>query len=218
MTKTKFSTKYVAVCGMFIAIAYVLTLVGQLVPNVAGFLSYDPKDVAVVIVGFIMGPLASVLVSVVTSLIEMVSVSSTGPIGFLMNVLSTCAFAVPAAILYRKMHNQKGAVLGLLAGIVCMAVCMVLWNYIVTPLYMGVPREVVAGMLATVFLPFNLVKGALNAVLTMLLYKPVVGSLRAAKLIEAGPTKTEYKAANIIVLLVVFAVLVVLFLKLAGVI
>ena len=218
MTKTKFSTKYVAVCGMFIAIAYVLTLVGQLVPNVAGFLSYDPKDVAVVIVGFIMGPLASVLVSVVTSLIEMVSVSSTGPIGFLMNVLSTCAFAVPAAILYRKMHNQKGAVLGLLAGIVCMAVCMVLWNYIVTPLYMGVPREVVAGMLATVFLPFNLVKGALNAVLTMLLYKPVVGSLRAAKLIEAGPAKTEYKAANIIVLLVVFAVLVVLFLKLAGVI
>ena len=218
MAKTKFSTKYVAVCGMFIAIAYVLTLVGQLVPNVAGFLSYDPKDVAVVIIGFIMGPMASVLVSVVTSLIEMVSVSSTGPIGFLMNVLSTCAFAVPAAILYRKMHNQKGAVLGLLAGIVCMAVCMLLWNYIVTPLYMGVPREVVAGMLASVFLPFNLIKGALNAVLTMLLYKPVVGSLRAAKLIEAGPAKTEYQAANFIVLLVVFAVLVVLFLKLAGVI
>ncbi len=218
MTKTKFSTRYVAVCGMFIAIAYVLTLVGQLVPNVAGFLSYDPKDVAVVIVGFIMGPMASVLVSVVTSLLEMVSVSSTGPIGFLMNVLSTCAFAVPAAILYRKMHSQKGAVLGLVAGIVCMAVCMILWNYIVTPLYMGVPREVVAGMLASVFLPFNLIKGALNAVLTMLLYKPVVGSLRAAKLIEAGPAKTEYKAANIIVLLVVFAVLIALFMKLAGVI
>lgn len=217
MTKTKFSTKYVAVCGMFIAIAYVLTLVGKIIPNVAGFLSYDPKDVAVVIVGFIMGPLASVLVSVVTSLIEMLSVSSTGPIGFLMNVLSTCAFAVPAAIVYRKMHNQKGAVCGLVVGIVCMAICMVLWNYIVTPLYMGVPREVVAGMLASVFLPFNLIKGALNAVLTMLLYKPVVGSLRAAKLIEAGPGKTEYKAVNIIILLLVLAVLVVLLLKLAGI-
>ena len=79
MTKSKFSTKYVAVCGMFIAIAYVLTLVGKIVPNVAGFLSYDPKDVAVVIVGFILGPLASVLVSVVASLLEMISVSSTGP-------------------------------------------------------------------------------------------------------------------------------------------
>ncbi len=217
MTKSKFSTKYVAVCGMFIAIAYVLTLVGKIVPNVAGFLSYDPKDVAVVIVGFILGPLASVLVSVVASLLEMISVSSTGPIGFLMNVLSTCAFAVPAAIIYRKMHNQKGAVVGLVSGIVCMAICMVLWNYIVTPLYMGVPREVVAGMLASVFLPFNLIKGALNAVLTMLLYKPVVGSLRAAKLIEAGPAKTEYKPLNLIVLVVVFALLVVLFLKLAGV-
>ena len=65
MSKSRFQTRYVTICGMFCAIAYVLTLVGKLVPNVAGFLSYDPKDVAVVILGFIMGPLASVLVSVV---------------------------------------------------------------------------------------------------------------------------------------------------------
>ena len=187
MTKTRFSTKYVAICAMFCAIAYLLTLIGQLVPQVAGFLSYDPKDIAVVIIGFILGPLASVFVSVIVSLIEMVSVSGTGPIGMLMNVLATCAFAVPAAIVYKRNHSQKGAIIGLTLGVVAMAACMILWNYLVTPLYMGVPRSVVVGMLVPVFLPFNLIKGGINALFTMLLYKPIVGSLRAAKLIDQGP-------------------------------
>ena len=217
MAKSKFSTRYVAVCAMFCAIAYVLTLIGQLVPQVAGFLSYDPKDVAVVIIGFILGPLASVFVSVIVSFIEMISISGTGPIGFLMNVLSTCAFAVPAAIVYKKYHSQKGAIFGLAIGVVAMAACMILWNYIVTPMYMHVPRPVVAGMLLPVFLPFNLVKGAINALLTMLVYKPVVGSLRAAKLIDQGPSgKGTLKPGYLIVTLVLLAVFVVLFLKLAG--
>ena len=203
---------------MFCAIAYVLTLVGKLVPNVEGFLSYDPKDVAVVILGFIMGPLASVLVSVVVSLIEMLSVSSTGPIGMLMNVLSTCAFAVPAAIIYKKFHSQKGAVIGLGVGVVSMAIMMVLWNYIVTPMYMGVDRATVAGMLVPVFLPFNLIKGGLNATLTMLLYKPIVGSLRAAKLIEEGPSgKMQVHPVFLTVTLCLLAAFIVLFLKLAGI-
>ena len=217
MAKSKFSTRYVAVCAMFCAIAYVLTLIGQLVPQVAGFLSYDPKDVAVVIIGFILGPLASVFVSVIVSFIEMISISGTGPIGFLMNVLSTCAFAVPAAIVYKKYHSQKGAIFGLAIGVVSMAACMILWNYIVTPMYMHVPRPVVVGMLLPVFLPFNLVKGAINALLTMLVYKPVVGSLRAAKLIDQGPSgKGKLKPGYLIVTLVLLAVFVVLFLKLAG--
>ena len=219
MTKTKFDARYVSVCAMFCAIAYILTLVGQLVPQVAGFLSYDPKDIAVVIIGFILGPLASVFVSVIVSLIEMVSVSGTGPIGLLMNVLSTCAFAVPAAIVYQKNRSQKGAIIGLGIGVVAMAVCMILWNYIVTPLYMGVPRAAVVQMLIPVFLPFNLVKGCINALLTMLVYKPVVGSLRAARLIDKGPgAKGKLNPVYLVVTLVLLAGFVVWFLKLAGII
>ena len=219
MTKTRFSTKYVAICAMFCAIAYLLTLIGQLVPQVAGFLSYDPKDIAVVIIGFILGPLASVFVSVIVSLIEMVSVSGTGPIGMLMNVLATCAFAVPAAIVYKRNHSQKGAIIGLTLGVVAMAACMILWNYLVTPLYMGVPRSVVVGMLVPVFLPFNLIKGGINALFTMLLYKPIVGSLRAAKLIDQGPNgRGTVHPVYLAVTLVLLVVFIVLFLKLAGVI
>lgn len=172
-----------AVIGMFSAVSFIAVLIGRIVPNVAGFLSYDPKDAVVVIAGFILGPLASVAISVIVSFIEMITISATGPYGFIMNIVSTCAFAVPAAWFYRKYHSQKGAVLGLSLGVLVLVICMVIWNYVITPFYMGVPRDVVAGMLTTVFAPFNLAKGGINAALALLLYRPIVSSLRKAGLV-----------------------------------
>lgn len=220
MEKQKMSTRYMAVVAMFSAVSFVLVLLSKVIPDVAGFLSYEPKDVAVVIAGFIYGPITSVLISVIVSFVEMISISATGPYGMIMNIVSTCAFAVPAALLYKKNHSQKGAVMGLALGVVVLAACMVLWNYIITPLYMGLPRSEVAEMLATVFLPFNLIKGGINAALTLLLYKPVVGALRKAKLAE--PTKSggkgAFKPGFLLFSLAVLATFVLLFLVMTGVI
>ena len=191
MQKQKMSTRYMAVVAMFTAVAFVAVLLAKVIPNVAGFLSYEPKDAVIVIASFIFGPMTGVIISLLVSFIEMISISTTGIYGFLMNVVSTCAFVVPAAWLYKKDHSQKGAVLGLGLGVVLMAIVMVVWNYIIPPFYMGVPREVVAGMLASVFLPFNLIKGGINAALTLLLYKPIVGALRKAGLVE--PTHSSHK-------------------------
>lgn len=155
MSKQRVSTRTMAVIGMFSAVSFIAVLIGRIVPTVAGFLSYDPKDAVVVIAGFILGPLASVAISVIVSFIEMITISATGPYGFIMNIVSTCAFAVPAAWFYRKHHSQKGAVLGLSLGVVVLVICMVIWNYVITPFYMGVPRAVVAGMLTTVFAPLQ---------------------------------------------------------------
>ena len=181
--KQKFSVRTLACTAMFTALSYVAVLLARAIPNVQGFLSYEPKDAVIVIAGFIFGPMTCVVISLLCSLLEMVTVSSTGLYGFLMNVVSTCAFALPAAWIYTRDHTQKGAILGLLTGVLAMAACMVAWNYVITPFYMGVERSVVAGMLASVFLPFNLVKGGLNAALVMLLYKPVVGTLRKLGLV-----------------------------------
>ena len=175
-----------ATVGMLCAVAYAAMLIGQVIPAVQGILSYDPKDVIVVIGGFIYGPLTAVLISAITSFVEMLTVSSTGPVGFIMNVVSTCSFAVPATLIYKRVRSMKGAIWSLTAGVAVMAAMMCLWNYIVTPIYQGVPREVVASMLPTLFLPFNLVKGAINAGLTLLLYKPIVTALRKAGLVEVS--------------------------------
>lgn len=189
MKDNKMTVRYIVVVAMFTAVSFVAVLVSKVIPNVAGFLSYEPKDAVIVIAGLLFGPLTSVLISVLVSLIEMITISGTGLYGLLMNVVSTCAFAVPPAWYYQKHRTQKGAVIGLAFGVISVAIVMVLWNYIITPFYMGVPRETVAGMLLPVFLPFNLVKGGLNAALTLLLYKPVVSALRRAHLAE--PSKNE---------------------------
>ena len=58
-----------------------------------------------------------------------------------------------------------------------MVLSMMFWNYLITPLHMGYPREAVAELLIPVFLPFNLLKGGLNTGITLVLYKPVVSTL-----------------------------------------
>ena len=40
------------------------------------------------IAGLLYGPLTSVLISVIVSFIEMITISTTGPYGFLMNMVS----------------------------------------------------------------------------------------------------------------------------------
>ena len=183
--------RQIAVLGTLAAFAYV-AMVFIRVP-VVSFLKYEPKDVIITIAGFIYGPLSAFVVSLAVSLVEMVTVSDTGWIGAVMNLVSTCAFACVASLIYKKRRTIGGAVVALLCGVVSMAAVMMLWNYFLTPLYMGVPREAVAAMLPTVFLPFNLLKGGLNAALTMLLYKPIVIGLRRAKLVSPSSGTTSGK-------------------------
>ena len=184
-----------ATIGMLCALAYVVMLAGQLIPPVM-FLSYDPKDVIIVISGFIFGPLSAVLITVLVDLVEMVTVSSTGIYGFIMNTVQTCSFVVPAALIYQRWRTSKGAIGGLAAAVACMTAMMCLWNYIITPFYMGQPREAVAAMIPTLFLPFNLVKGTINAGLTLLLYKPIVTALRKVNLVEPSTGSGSHGGLN----------------------
>lgn len=178
-------TKKITTIGMLCAISYLVMIVGRIpiVPALA-FLKYDPKDVVIVIGGFIFGPMVSFLISLIVSAVEMLSVSETGIIGFIMNVISTCSFACIAAYIYKKKHTLSGAIIGLGLGTICMTVLMLLWNYFITPFYMGYPREAVVSLLLPAFLPFNLIKGGINLGITLLIYKPVVTALRKAQLIH----------------------------------
>lgn len=214
----KYDTKRLVTLAMMAAIAYAAVALIR-IPAVS-FLKYEPKDVILVITGFLFGPLDALIVTLVVSLVEMVTISETGPIGLLMNVISSASFVCVAAAIYHKNRTLKGALVGLGIGVLLMTAVMLLWNYLITPIYQGVPRSVVAGMLAPVFLPFNLVKGALNAGITLLLYKPVVQSLRKAKLVPAGSGKgTGDKKTSIyvtVIALFVIATSVLVILAMSG--
>ena len=183
VSRSRMNLRTLSSLGMLTAVAYVVMYLSKLLPQVAGFLQLDLKDTVICIGGFLFGPVASALISLVVALVEMFSVSDTGPIGMVMNVLATCSFCCTAAFVYKKQHTKKGAVLGLLLGVAALTVVMLLWNYLITPLYMGVERDVVKDMLVPIILPFNLVKGGLNMALILVLYKPVVTALRQARLV-----------------------------------
>ncbi|MCI8479569.1 MAG: ECF transporter S component [Oscillibacter sp.] len=207
---------------MLTAIAYVVMYVSKLLPQVFGFLQLDLKDTAICIGGFVFGPLAAAIISIVVALVEMFTVSDTGIIGCVMNILATASFCCTAAFVYKRFHTKKGAVAGLVLGVLSLTAVMLLWNYLITPLYMpNFTRADIAELLPTVFLPFNLVKGGLNMLVILLLYKPVVTALRKAHLIPESQSGMEGQKLNAGFLLFVsflLATLVAITLVLMGII
>ncbi len=178
------TTKKITTLGMLCGLAVIVNLLIHfpLIPSVE-FLSYDAKDVIIVIGGFIYGAGSAFIMSVITSLLE-IMYRGGNLLDVLMNVISTCTFACVAAWIYKRDHTRKGAFLGLGIGTVCSVLSMLLWNYIVTPIYFGMPREAVVSILVPGILPFNLLKCGLNTGLTLFLYKPIVGVFRRTSLVE----------------------------------
>ena len=208
--------------GMLTAIAYVVMVLSKALPQVSGFLQLDLKDTVICIGGFLFGPMAAAISSIVVAVIEMFTYSDTGIIGCIMNMLATCAFCCTASFLYKKLHTKKGAVISLACGVVVLTVVMLLWNYLITPIYMKIDRAVVAAMLPTVFLPFNLVKGGLNMAIILLIYKPVVTALQKARLVpeSKAPAQSEsrFSAGFLLFSLALLATFVTLALVLMGII
>ena len=188
--------------AMLSALAYIL-MVFLRIPVVL-FLKYEPKDVIIAIGGFLYGPLSAMAMSVVVALVEMITVSETGIYGAIMNALSSCTFACTAAFIYKKWRTLPGAATGLVCGIIITVPVMLLWNYLIVPLYtVYISREDVVPMLLSVFLPFNLIKYGLSSAITMLLYKPVRIGLSKSNLLPASPAPgTKTAKLNIGVVLI----------------
>ena len=182
--KKTFDVKTITVLAVLSAIAYVVASVVRipLVPA-AGFLGYEPKDVILVIAGFIYGPLAPLAMITVIALLEGVTTSFLGPVGIPMNFIASSAFAIPASIIYSKRRTLSGAAIGLGVGTIFTTVFMMLWNYILTPVLMGWPREQVVAILVPGIMPFNLIKGILNSAFALMLYKPIKKALEKSRLL-----------------------------------
>lgn len=182
--------------AMVCAIAYLMVVVVRI--PIIMFLSYEPKDVMITIGGFLFGPWASMIISIIVCLIEMITISDTGFIGFIMNALSSCCFACLAAWVYRKDRTFKKAALGLLLGILLSTVAMILWNYLLTPLYMGYPRKDVVAMLAPIILPFNLFKGGVNMAITLIIYKPIIAALQKSGMLPPSVSSSKHQTAGMV--------------------
>jgi len=213
-TKTQhdrdYKVKMLAILGMLAALAYVITFVCR-VPIIPGFsfLELEFKSAIILIGGFIYGPLAGFAISAVVCFLEMLTFSYTGFIGFVMNLLATTAFVCPAAFIYKKKRSLVGAIIGIAVGTLSMTLAMVLWNYLITPIYMPfMSREEITKFLLPIFVPFNLIKGALNASATLLLYKFVVSALRKADLLPKTENQTKKLSSTFIASILISVIII----------
>lgn len=217
MNKNRIDTRQLVVMALFCALAFACVALFRI--PVVLFLKYEPKDCLLAIGGMLYGPVPALLMSVVVSLVECFTISDTGWIGLIMNILSSALFICPAAVFYRRRRTLPSAIAGLAVGAVLTTAGMLLWNWLITPLYMHIPREQIEPLLFTTFLPFNLLKSALNAVLTVLLYKAVVSALRAARLVPKtdSPARRGISLGVILTCLFLLATLILILLVWRGV-
>lgn len=144
-----------------------------LVP-VVPFLEYDPADIPILIGALAYGPVAGVLLTVVVSVIQGLTVSAAaGVYGILMHIIATSALVLVAGSVYRLRRTRTGGVIGLVLGALAMGLIMMPANHFITPIFTGWPVAQVDALLIPGILPFNLIKAGLNSAVTFLVYKSV---------------------------------------------
>ena len=203
--------------ALFTALAYVVML---LIHFPVSFLTLDAKDAVITVCGLCFGPISALVSSAIVALVEMVTVSSTGAYGFVMNVLGTATFSVTVSVIYKYRKSFFGAIIGLVSGVVAMTAVMMVFNLIVTPRYMHVEVAQVRSMIPTLLLPFNLVKATFNAAIVLLLYKPVSNVLQKTGFLPKSEATLKFDRRTVLVtvaaLALMAAALVIIFQVLHG--
>ena len=189
-TGSTFSIRSLTMIGVLSAIAVVLMLFDIPLGFLPSFYKIDFSEVPVMIGSFALGPVAGVMIEFIKILLNLlINGTDTAGIGELANFFIGCSIVVPASIIYSRKKTKKGAVLGLVIGTLLLTIVGSLLNaYILLPAYgaafhMPIDRLIAMGtainpsinsmstfiLLAVV--PFNLLKGVLVSIITILLYK-----------------------------------------------
>ena len=115
----------------------------------------------------------------------------TSGVGEFVNFILGCAFLLPASLIYRQKKTKKRAIIGMALGTVIMTVAGCVMNaFVLLPAYgaaFGMPVDAFVQMgtainksINSLFTfavlavgPFNLIKGILDSVIVMLIYKRI---------------------------------------------
>lgn len=179
-------TRKLTYCAMFAAIATVLMFFEFPLPFMPPFLKVDLSGTVSMIAAFMLGPLPAIAINAVKDIVHVFS-STTGGVGELADFICTSAFAVSAAVIYRKHHTKKGALLGCTVGTLALTVTGMIANqFLLIPFYSKImPIDAILsacsavnpmiGSINTYILfgagPFNFLKGVILSLITFLLYK-----------------------------------------------
>ena len=153
-------------CAMGMALSFIQIPIFPPAP----YLQYDPSGIVTLSVALMFGPAAGLVVQVISWLPKLIM----SPLGTLLTLGAMTGMVLVVGLIYKKMHNIRGAVVSLVVGAVVFIALAIAMNFVITPIYTpGVTVEAVAGMVLPILLPFNIIKCAINVAATLLIYKPV---------------------------------------------
>ena len=164
------------------------------------FYKIDLSEVPIMIGAFAMGPLAAAVIELIKILLNFVlNGTTTAGVGELGNFIMGCALVMPAGFIYKRAKTRKHAILGMVTGIVCMAVASALVNgLLLLPAYgnaFGMPVDTFVEMGAAIIpaihslttfclfsvAPFNIIKGIVVSLITLVLYKHISRLLKGSQ-------------------------------------
>ena len=184
------STRMIAVTGMFSAIAAVLMIFEVPLPFAPSFYKLDFSELPALIGAFAFGPVAGVLIEFCKIILKLlIKGTSTAFVGELANFVVGCSFILPASIIYEIKKNKKSALIGCIFGTIILTFVGTSFNAIyLLPKFaelFGMPLDVIIGMGTEInpkitnvssfvifaVAPLNIIKGAINSVIAILIYK-----------------------------------------------
>ena len=190
--KNRNKIRTMAQIGMLSAIATVLMLFEIPLPFAPSFYEIDFSEVPILIGSFAMGPLAGAAIELIKILLNFaINGTMTAGVGEIANFLIGCAYVMPAAWIYKTQKTKKNAMIGMAVGTVFLAAAGGLLNaFVLLPAYaaaFGMPMDALVGMGSAVnkaitslptfvlfaVVPFNIIKGVVVSLVTMLLYKHI---------------------------------------------
>ena len=170
MTSSKI--RQITTMGILIAISIILVVSPLRFPwPTAPFLVYEPGDVPILIGGFVFGPIAGVILTVITSVVQSLTVGKDGILGCVMHILSTSALVGISAFIYSKKKTVKRAILGCVIGSIAKTVVMGILNLALDPIFYGMTLDAVIKLMFPAILPFNFTKAALNSIIFLIIFK-----------------------------------------------
>ena len=203
------STHFISYTAIFAAMAGVLMFIEIPLFFAPSFYEIDLSEIPVMICTFYLGPVAGVVCELLKVIVKLVlKGTSTAFVGDFANFVVGCSFVLPASFIYHLNRSKKTAIIGLVTGTLVMTVFGSLFNAVyLLPTFaelFGMPLEAIIGMgtavnssinsVSTLVLfavvPFNLLKGLIITVLTMLLYK------RISPLLHKGDERKQQRKLN----------------------
>ena len=166
--KTQKLVRVSLLCAISVVLVYFIHF--PLIPS-APFLEYDPADISIILTGLFYGPGWGLIATVITSLIQGLTVSSaSGWIGIVMHIRSTSAFILVTSLVYKKTLKL---IPSLILGVITMVIVMIPVNLIFTGMFMKTGVMTVVKMLIPAIIPFNFLKAGINAVVSGIIFSRI---------------------------------------------